>query len=193
APPPAVASPAAPRRRPPPRHTVGLADPLEDADVPPGECLDDGLPQSLAACIRAYGLRHFKIKVSGALDRDRDRLARIARVVAAHGPADFAFSLDGNEQFHSAAEFHTFWEEIRRARELRPFSTHLLWGEQPRPRDVALPPDAGGMQDWPGRPPLIIDESDGDLGSLPRALELGYAGTSHKNCKGLFKGVANAC
>ena len=31
------------------------------------------------------------------------------------------------------------------------------------------------------------------LDSLPRALEVGYVGTSHKNCKGVFKGVANAC
>ena len=28
---------------------------------------------------------------------------------------------------------------------------------------------------------------------MTRALELGYAGTSHKNCKGIVKGVANAC
>jgi hypothetical protein len=28
---------------------------------------------------------------------------------------------------------------------------------------------------------------------LPTALELGYAGTSHKNCKGVFKSVVNAC
>lgn len=40
---------------------------------------------------------------------------------------------------------------------------------------------------------MIIDESDGALGDLPRALELGYAGTSHKNCKGIVKGIANAC
>ncbi|MFV1994430.1 MAG: hypothetical protein ACC661_03245, partial [Verrucomicrobiales bacterium] len=42
-------------------------------------------------------------------------------------------------------------------------------------------------------PPVIIDESDADLASLPRALDLGYAGTSHKNCKGIVKGIANAC
>lgn len=30
-------------------------------------------------------------------------------------------------------------------------------------------------------------------GALRRALELGYAGISHKNCKGVFRGVANAC
>src|SRR5262245_23668058 len=29
------------------RHTVGLADPLTEADIAPGERLDDGLPQSL--------------------------------------------------------------------------------------------------------------------------------------------------
>jgi hypothetical protein len=40
---------------------------------------------------------------------------------------------------------------------------------------------------------LIIDESDGELSSLPRALELGYRGASHKNCKGVFKGIANRC
>ena len=40
---------------------------------------------------------------------------------------------------------------------------------------------------------MIIDESEADLSSLPRALDLGYAGTSHKNCKGIVKGIANAC
>jgi hypothetical protein len=46
---------------------------------------------------------------------------------------------------------------------------------------------------WPDRPLLIIDESDGALGDLTHALELGYNGTSHKNCKGIVKGIANAC
>ena len=39
---------------------------------------------------------------------------------------------------------------------------------------------------------MIIDESDGSLADLPRALSLGYRGTSHKNCKGIVKGLANA-
>jgi hypothetical protein len=46
---------------------------------------------------------------------------------------------------------------------------------------------------WPQRPPLIIDESDGEPGTLELALSCGYAGGSHKNCKGVFKGLANAC
>ena len=49
------------------------------------------------------------------------------------------------------------------------------------------------FNEWPERPPIIIDESDGELESLPNALSIGYSGTSHKNCKGIFKGIANAC
>jgi hypothetical protein len=42
-------------------------------------------------------------------------------------------------------------------------------------------------------PPMIIDESDAEIDSLQKALALGYAGTSHKNCKGICKGIANRC
>ena len=65
--------------------------------------------------------------------------------------------------------------------------------EQPVHRDQALGDDVAAMlRDWPDRPPLIIDESDGAVGDVPRALDLGYAGASHKNCKGIVKGIANA-
>ena len=49
------------------------------------------------------------------------------------------------------------------------------------------------MRAWDRRPPLIIDESDAEFDSVRRALDGGYVGTSHKNCKGVFRGVANAC
>jgi hypothetical protein len=66
--------------------------------------------------------------------------------------------------------------------------------EQPVHRDRALAEEAGAaLREWPGRPPLIIDESDGEVGDVVRALALGYNGTSHKNCKGIVKGLANAC
>ncbi len=190
------------------RHTVGLADPLEDSDIAPdpphpplarGGRGGDGLPQSLAACIQAYGLRHFKIKVSGALDHDRERLERVARVIADHAPADYAFSLDGNEQFHAMEEFRAFWRKLVTSSSLRSFFKHLLFVEQPLHREVALelavnePSRDRKRADSTSRPPLIIDESDAELDSLPRALALGYAGTSHKNCKGIFKGIANTC
>jgi hypothetical protein len=176
------------------RHTVGLADPLRDGDIAPAERLDDGLPQSLEACITHYGLRHFKIKVNGDLERDLERLHRVAEVIESRAGADFAFTLDGNEQFKSAGEFRAFWMAVTGSARLRGFLSRLLFVEQPLHRDVALDADAGAaLSQWPDRPPLIIDESDGSLDSLPVALALGYDGTSHKNCKGVFKGVANRC
>ena len=66
----------------------------------------------------------------------------------------------------------------------------MLFLEQPLHRDVALITDLRG---WPDHPPVIIDESDAELASFPRALKAGYAGTSFKSCKGIFKGIANAC
>ncbi|MED5401319.1 MAG: hypothetical protein VX669_13095, partial [Planctomycetota bacterium] len=50
------------------RHTVGMADPLTDDEITREERLEDGLPQSLAACLAEYGLRHLKIKVNGDCD-----------------------------------------------------------------------------------------------------------------------------
>lgn len=176
------------------RHTVGLADPLTDGEIPAKDCLDDGLPQSLEACIRAYGLRHFKIKVNGEIQQDGNRLLAIARTVAENARQDFAFTLDGNEQFHSVSEFRDFWTHIQGQAGMKRFFERCLFVEQPLHRSVALEEQSGRqLLDWPDRPPLIIDESDGDLESLPRALALGYSGTSHKNCKGVFKGIANAC
>lgn len=176
------------------RHTVGLSDPLTDADIPADERLNDGLPQSLAACIRAYGLRHFKIKINGQLGQDIDRLHRVAEIIEKHAPADYAFSLDGNEQFKSLAEFHEFWETFSQSDPLRDFLKHVYFVEQPLHRSVALDEKVSAdFRAWPERPPVIIDESDATLESAATALRLGYVGTSHKNCKGVFKSLANRC
>jgi hypothetical protein len=138
-------------------------------------------------------LRHFKIKVNGDLERDLDRLERIAALIEQNAPADYAFSLDGNEQFKSIAALRTFWESVEKSPKLHSFLQRLLFVEQPLHRDVALQPGiALEFQQWRDRPPIIIDESDATLESLPVALQLGYAGTSHKNCKGIFKGIANS-
>ncbi|MBI3461830.1 MAG: hypothetical protein HY000_02050 [Planctomycetes bacterium] len=186
--------PAEPRRQIIARHTIGMADPLVASEIPEVERLSDGLPQSLDQCIATYGLRHFKVKVRGEIEADLDRLRRIARVIAAHATPEFAFTLDGNEQFKRLADFQVWWERITADSELRSFFSRLLFVEQPLHRDVALDPQAaGGIDDWSACPKLIIDESDAELDSLPRAVQLGYAGTSHKNCKGVFHGIANAC
>lgn len=176
------------------RHTVGLTDPLTDADIPADERVDDGLPQSLEASIKTYGLSHVKIKLCGDSDQDADRLRDIATLMERHSGSGYAFTLDGNEQYTEIDPFRALWEAIASDPSLDVFMGRLLFVEQPLRRDVALGAAVGrSMRDWPGRPPMIIDESDGTLTSAAEALELGYAGTSHKNCKGIFKGVASAC
>ena len=176
------------------RHTVGMADPLREADIPAAERLNDGLPQSLEACIAAYALREFKLKLCGDAEADLARLRATAAVLTACCHDGFAFSLDGNEQFGSPGQLRAFGERVMADPALAGFFEHLLFIEQPVSRKAALAPDAGSVGDaWPRPVSIIIDESDGALADLPRALELGYAGVSQKNCKGVFKGIRNRC
>lgn len=165
------------------RHTVGLGDPLTAADG----ALDDGLPYTLEESIRAYGLTYFKIKVCGKPEQDLLRLREITQVITANCPQGFHATLDGNEQFYDLASFHDFYATLKADPSLAPLFRSLVLIEQPLHRSKALnepiATDGTGM---------IIDESDGSLNDLPRALELGYRGTSHKNCKGIVKGIANA-
>lgn len=165
------------------RHTVGLGDALTAADG----SLDDGLPYTLEESIRAYGLGYFKIKVCGKPEQDLERLREITKVITANCPQGFHATLDGNEQFYDLASFQEFYNTLKADPALAPLFRNLLLIEQPLHRSKAL--NEPISTEGPG---MIIDESDGSLGDLPRALELGYRGTSHKNCKGIVKGLANA-
>jgi hypothetical protein len=174
------------------RHTVGLSDPLSSADLNGLQRPDDGLPLTLEENIRIYGLRYFKIKLSGDLERDRQRLSAIAEIVAAK-VGEAKITLDANEQFASLEAFRSHYQDCRSLLSDF-FERSLLFVEQPIDRKHALGQSADefGMSDWLDRPPIIIDESDADLDSLPTALAIGYCGTSHKNCKGIIKGIVNA-
>lgn len=175
------------------RHTVGLSDPLTNGDISDNDRLNDGLPQSLEDCKKTYGLKHFKIKICGDFKTDLHRIEAISKILDSVTQSDFAFSLDGNEQFTSAEVFKEYWHELTTENTLKTFFDKLLFIEQPLHREVALNEEVGEvLHKWINRPTIIIDESDGDLDSASRALELGYDGTSHKNCKGVFKSIANA-
>ena len=176
------------------RHTVGLTDPITNGDILESERVNDGLPQDLESCIRVYGLRAFKIKLTGKPDHDLARLSNLNVVITRETGGDFLATLDGNENFKSSAEFRDFWERLTGAPNLKSFLKQVVVVEQPVHRDHALSESAGEvLRNWTNRPLLIIDESEAALGDLPRALALGYEGTSHKNCKGIVKGIANAC
>ena len=175
------------------RHTVGLSDPLTKADLLPGDVLTDGLPQTLEDCITFYGLHHFKLKVRGDLSVDVERLRQIANIVTKHCGRNYAFTLDGNEQYRDFRQFVALWERIQSDPALVTFFEKLIFIEQPLYRSVALDSKIVKIHAWRDAPPMIIDESDAEIDDLARALALGYIGTSHKNCKGIMKGVVHRC
>ena len=176
------------------RHTIGLGDPLTAGELSSVDRVDDGLPQDLESSIRAYGLRYFKIKLSGDAERDTARLLGVAHILSSNVRGEFFVTVDGNESFADFEAFRSFWTCVVGEPALHELATRTIAIEQPVHRDRALDDGVGAaLRRWPDRPPLIIDESDGIPGDVPRALDLGYAGASHKNCKGIVKGIANAC
>ena len=169
------------------RHTVGLSDPIfiRDAD---DETIGDGLPVSLESSISEYDLRYFKIKISGDMAEDFPRLTRISRCL----PEGFSFSLDGNECFTDPRELKGYYLELASA--IPEFFNHMLFLEQPLNRYCSFTDATRGvLSSWKDKPLIIIDESDGEVDSLKQALSCGYDGTSYKSCKGVMKGVVNAC
>jgi len=77
---------------------------------------------------------------------------------------------------------------------LERFLSRLMFLEQPLHRQIALTPQTRQqLLAWTDRPAMIIDESSQSAQDVQDALEGGYVGVSHKNCKGVIKGIAAAC
>lgn len=167
------------------RHTIGLVDPLGEGEV--AERLADGLPQSLEAAIDRYGHRDFKIKLSGEVGRDLDRLRAIAARLDPI-PGGYRTTLDGNEQFESVDPLETLLASIREEPGLRRFEASILYVEQPLPRDRALGTSVRRLERFV---PLVIDESDDSDDAFVRARAAGYAGVSSKTCKGVYRSLLN--
>ncbi|MBA3773074.1 MAG: hypothetical protein H0X13_11455 [Ramlibacter sp.] len=168
------------------RHTVGLLDAITDADLV--ERVADGLPQTLEEVIRVYGHRYFKLKVGGQTAADLARLEAIAGVLDRSADPYFV-SLDGNEQYADAHGVAELVDGIRARPALSRLWQSILFIEQPVARKAALDIDLRTAE--LGKP-VIIDESDGELGTFALARDRGYEGVSSKTCKGLYKSILNA-
>jgi len=168
------------------RHTVGMVDAITAAD--PHEGANDGLPETLEEVIAAWGHRYFKLKVGGQIDADLARLEAIAAVLD-RLPHPYFASLDGNEQYSDAAGVAELVAGLRARPALARLWHSILFIEQPIARKLALDTDLHRAQ--LGKP-VIVDESDGELGTFVAARERGYAGVSSKTCKGFYKSVLNA-
>lgn len=170
------------------RHTVGLVDPLTSADRPASERVNDGLPETLEEVVDYYGGRYYKLKVGGNVAADLDRLTRIAAVLD-KGAGDYRVTFDGNEQYDDVEGIVELWRKVEESPALANMVKRTLFIEQPIKRQSALSRPVTALAKYR---PVIIDESDGELSTFPRALALGYAGVSSKNCKGFYKSILNA-
>jgi len=170
------------------RHTVGLADPILAADQPPEKRINDGEPETLEEYIARDGLRYFKVKIAGDSAADLDRLERIWRAVSrAEEPV---VTLDGNESAEDIDAFARFVETFEQR--LPGLFQHTAFIEQPLTR--ALTHDRRTRRTIAAisrKKQLVIDEADGNTTSFRHAFEIGYAGVSHKNCKGFLKSLLN--
>ncbi|QDU36036.1 hypothetical protein Mal4_03190 [Maioricimonas rarisocia] len=182
--------PQRPRTRFAIRHTVGLADPLTADDLPESERVNDGEPETLAEYVQRDGLKFFKVKISGDAEADLHRLGRIWDVIV--DVEDPVVTLDGNESYTDINAFARFVERFE-AEQLGIFQ-HTSFIEQPLTRALTHDPStADAIAKITRHKPVIIDEADESLDSFPSALAIGYSGTSHKNCKGVFKSLVNFC
>ena len=174
------------------RHTVGLVDPITAADVPADGWLRDGWPQTLEECVQRQALDHFKLKVSGSLDADLDRLGAIAATLDRLVRGPYVATLDGNEQYKSMSDFARLVEAMLETPALARLVGSIAFIEQPLDRAIALDPRATeGLAELGRRLPMLIDESDDALDSFAQAVALGYRGVSTKNCKGIVKSFLN--
>jgi len=182
------ALPAKPLTRLALRHTIGMVDPLTASD--PFEPVEDGLPETLEDYLRRDGISYLKIKAGGNLEADIARLEAIADVLA-RGGFQVRATLDGNEQYKRLEDFAALMEAIRSRPSLERLYRAILFVEQPLDRAVALKEildrsalEAIGL-------PVLIDEADGWTSAYREALDLGYRGVSHKNCKGVIRSLLN--
>ncbi|OHV19159.1 mandelate racemase [Rhizobium sp. RMa-01] len=167
------------------RHTIGLLDPIAESEIV--DPVGDGLPQSLEAVIARYGNRWFKIKLSGAVDADIDRLSRIAAVL--DRLPDYRVTVDGNEQFAAAAEFAALLARIAAMPRLARLRAAIAFVEQPFSRAITMQTPLG---DLATQLPFLIDESDDGDEAFADARELGYTGVSSKTCKGIYRSLLKA-
>ncbi len=166
------------------RHTVGLLDAIAGH---PRE-VNDGLPESLDEAIGVYGHTFFKLKLGGNADADLQRLIEIAAVLDRIDAA-YHVSLDGNEQYDDLDALLDLWRRMQASPRLARLVASVLFIEQPINRKQALGIDVSALSRVK---PVIIDESDAELGAFVSARALGYTGVSSKCCKGLYKSILNA-
>lgn len=175
-----------PRERIAARHTVGILDRISAGGARPRA--GDGLPETLEEVVERYGHRWFKLKLSGDVRADAERLTAIAAVLD-RIPEPYATTLDGNEQYEHVGGVLELWRCLKTEPRLSRLLASVAFIEQPLARDQARNADVSLLA---RERPVLIDESDDSLEAFARARALGYTGVSSKSCKGFYKSILNA-
>lgn len=173
------------------RHTVGMLDVLRTRDLPAAARVADGLPQTLEEDLATYGHQWLKVKVGAGVAADRARLLDLAAFLAERDLAP-GLTLDGNEQYADLDTLHELLATVAEERLGRALLARLACIEQPLPR--AKTGDANrhrALAAVTRFAPLLLDEADDSPASVRQAFALGYQGVSVKNCKGVFRALAN--
>jgi hypothetical protein len=153
------------------RHTVGMTDPVPE----------------LAEIHARTGCRYFKLKLSGDIAADIDRLGSIAATLDDQG-IDYRVTLDANEQYGSHDALMALGDALLSRPKFGNFLQRLLYVEQPLPRDLTF---GTPLREFGKSFAVIVDEGESDYDAFPKAVALGYRGISSKACKGIYKSLIN--
>ena len=173
-----------PKARMPLYHLVGALDPLTDADVT--DRPNDKLPVTLGEWIKADGLTHLKIKLSGE-DFDWD-VARVVAIESAaveaqseRGCSEWFYSLDFNEKCENVDYVLDFLKKV--PEQSAAAYDRIQYIEQPTSRNLKAHPEIK-LHEAAKLKPVVVDEALIDYEALLLAREQGYSGVALKACKG---------
>jgi L-alanine-DL-glutamate epimerase-like enolase superfamily enzyme len=160
-----------PRRALPVQHALGVGDPLTAADAAPGV-------RDLEDWIRAEGVHHLKLKLSGEVPADLERLRAVHHVAAPLRP-ELRLSLDPNESYALPALAELLDTLSREDPALLAAIDYL---EQPVSREEE--PDPAELRRLSARIPVLLDEGYSRISQLSTLAEQGWSGIVIKGAKG---------
>lgn len=168
-------------------HSVGGADPLEEADLT-GDEPDDGYPILLRDWIRRDGLDCLKIKLPGAdAEWDYQRLLAIGQIARDEGVEHLC--TDFNCTVEDPAYVNGILDRLK-AEDPETLG-RILYVEQPFPYDLeANQIDVHSVSE---RCTLLMDESAHDWKYVRLGRKLGWTGAALKTCKTLTGALLTLC
>ena len=170
------------------RHTVGLSDHILNSDR------KEASERSLEGIIKEYKIREFKVKINADIDRNIERLVKMAELFKRTIGTNYVFTLDGNEAFKDWNNLIRFVIRFKDTPELSDMAKNTVYLEQPFYRDMLKKIDVRGREAIKRLSEelglrILIDESGDEHDSYRDAIKKGITGGGYKMCKGPLKAM----